>query len=69
MSLLQFSKNHDFVKLQKIPHTFICEDFSNFVTTNEVSKLDVELLVSIIKEDGCRAESEDCSISSALEHI
>ena len=56
---LQFSRNHGIAKLQEICHTFICDDFPNFLVTNEVSKLDVKLLISILKEDVCRAESED----------
>ena len=58
-SFLQFSRHHGLVRLQEICHNFICDDFPNFLATNEVSKLDVELLISIIKEDVCRAESED----------
>ena len=58
-SFLQFSKNHDIVKLQEICHAVICDDFPNFLATYEVSKLDVELLISVIKENGCRVESED----------
>ena len=58
-SFLHFSRIHGIVRLEEICHTFICEDFPNFLKTNEVSKLDVELLINIIKEDGCRAESED----------
>ena len=58
-SFLQFSKAHNIVKLHEICHTFICDDFPNLLTTNEVFKVHVELLISIIKEDGCRAESED----------
>ena len=66
---LQFSRNHDIVKLQEICHTFICDDFPNFFVTNEVSKLDVELLISIIKEDGCRAESEDMILDAVVKWL
>ena len=66
---LQFSRNHGIVKLQEICHTFICDDFPNFLTTNEVSKLDVELLISIIKEDGCRAESEDMILDAVVKWL
>ena len=65
-SFLQFSQNHDIVKLQKICHAFMCDDFPNFLATNEVSKLDVELLISILKEDGCRAESEDMILEAIV---
>ena len=68
-NLLQFSKAHGVVKLQEICHTFICDDFQNFITTNEVSKLDVELLISIIKEDGCRAESEDMILDAVVKWL
>ena len=61
----EFSRSRGIVKLEQICHTFMCDDFPNFLTTNEVSKLDVELLINIIKEDGCRAESED-KISDAV---
>ena len=66
---LQFSRNHGIVKLQEICHTFICDDFPNFLTTNEVSKLTVELLISIIKEDGCRAESEDMILDAVVKWL
>ena len=69
VSSLQFSKNYDNVRLQEICHTFICDDFPNFLTTNEVSKLDVELLISIIKEDGCRAESEDMILDAVVKWL
>ena len=65
-SFLQFSKAHRMVKLQKICHRFFCNDFQDFLTTNEVSKLDVELLIIIIKEDGCRAESEDMILDAVV---
>ena len=68
-SFLQFSRNHDIVKLQEICHTFICDNFPNFLTTNEVSKLDVELLISIIKKDGCRAESEDMILDAVVKWL
>ena len=68
-SFLQFSRIHDIVKLQEICHTFICDDFLNFLTTNEVSKLDVELLISIIQEDGCRAESEDMILDAVVKWL
>ena len=68
-SFLQFSRIHDIVKLQEICHTFICDDFQNFLTTNEVSKLDVKLLISIIKEDGCRAESEDMILDAVVKWL
>ena len=66
---LQFSRNHGIVKLQDICHTFICDDFPNFLTTNEVSKLDVELLISILKEDGCRAEREDMILDAVVKWL
>ena len=66
---LQFSRNHGIVKLQEICHTFICDDFPNFLTTNEVSKLNVELLISILKEDGCRAESEDMILKAVVKWL
>ena len=66
---LQFSKKFDIVKLQEICHTFMCDGFPNFLTTNEVSKLDVELLISIIKEDGCRAESEDMILDAVVKWL
>ena len=68
-SFLQFSKHHGIVKLQEICHTFICDNFPNFLTTNEVSKLCVELLISIIKEDGCRAESEDMILDAVVKWL
>ena len=68
-SFLQFSRNHDIVKLQEICHTFICDNFPSFLTTNEVSKLDVELLISIIKKDGCRAESEDMILDAVVKWL
>ena len=68
-NFLQFSRNHDIVKLQEICHTFICDNFPSFLTTNEVSKLDVELLISIIKEDGCRAESEDMILDAVVKWL
>ena len=68
-SFLQFSKNHGIAMLQEICYTFICDDFPNFLTTNEVSKLDVELLISIIKEDGCRAESEDMILNTVVKWL
>ena len=66
---LQFSRNHGIVKLQAICYTFICNDFPNFLVTNEVSKLDVELLISILKEDGCRAESEDMILHAVVKWL
>ena len=66
---LQFSRKHGIVKLQEICHTFICDTFPNFLTTNEVSKLNVELLISIIKEDGCRAESEDMILDGVVKWL
>ena len=68
-SFLQFSRNHGIVKLQEICHTFICDDFPNFLVTNEVSKLDVELLIRIIKEDGCRVESEDMILETIVKWL
>ena len=68
-SFLQFSKDYGIVKLQEICHTFICDDFPNFLTANEVSKLDVELLISIIKEDGCCAESEDMILEAVVKWL
>ena len=68
-SLLQFSKNHGIVKLQEICYNFMCDDFPNFLATDEVSKLDVELLISIIKEDGCRAESEDIILEAVVKWL
>ena len=68
-SLLQFSKNHGIVKLQEICYNFMCDDFPNFLATDEVSKLDVELLISIIKEDGCRAESEDTILDAVVKWL
>ena len=68
-SFLQFSKAHDIVKLQEICHTFISDNFPNFLSTNAVSKLDEELLISIIKEDGCRAESEDMKLDSVVKWL
>ena len=66
---LQFSRNHGIVKLQEICHTFMCDNFPNFLATNEVSKLDVELLISIIKEDGCRADSEDMILDAIVKWL
>ena len=66
---LQFGRNHNIVKLQDICHAFLCDDFQNFLATNEVSKLDVELLISIIKEDGCRAESEDMILDAVVKWL
>ena len=68
-SFLQFGRNHNNVKLQKICHAFMCDNFQNFLTTNELSKLDVELLISIIKEDGCRAESEDMILDAVVKWL
>ena len=68
-SFLQFSKNRGIVKLEQICHTFICDNFSIFLITNEVSKLDVELLIRIIKEDGCRAESEDMILEAVIKWL
>ena len=68
-SLLQFSKNHGIAKLQEICYNFICDDFPNFLATNQVSKLDVELLISIIKEHGCRAESEDMILEAIVKWL
>ena len=36
---------------------------------NEVSKLDVELLISIIKKDGCRAENEDMILEAVVKWL
>ena len=68
-NFLEFSRSHGIAKLQKICHTFICDNFQNFLTTNEVSKLDVELLISIIKEDDCRAESEDMILDAVVKWL
>ena len=68
-SFLQFSRQHSIVQLQKICHNFMCDDFPNFLATNEVSKLDVNLLISIIKEDGCRAESEDMILDAVVKWL
>ena len=68
-SFLQFSRHHGIVRLHKICHNFICEDFPNFLIANKVSKLDVELLISIIKEDGCRAESEDMILDAVVKWL
>ena len=68
-SFLQFSRHHGIIRLQKICHNFICEDFPNFLIANEVSKLDVELLISIIEEDGCRAESEDIILDAVVKWL
>ena len=68
-SFLQFGRNYGIVKLEEICHTFISDDFPNFLTTNEVSKLDVELLISILKEDGCRAESEDMILDGVVKWL
>ena len=68
-SLLQFSKNHGIVKLQESCYNFVCDDFSNFLATNEISKLDAELLISIIKEDGCRAESENMILDAVVKWL
>ena len=66
---LQVSKINGIAKLRKICNSFICDNFPNFLTTNEVSKLDVELLISIIKEDGCRAESEDMMLDAVVKWL
>ena len=68
-SFLQFSRIYGILKLEKICHTFICDNFPNFLTANEVFKLDVELLISIIKEDGCRAESEDMILDAVVKWL
>ena len=68
-SFLQFSRNHGIVKLQEICNAFICDTFPNFLVTNEVSKLDVELLISIIKKDGCRAENEDMILEAVVKWL
>ena len=68
-NFLLFSKAHSIAKLQEICDTFLCDDFQNFLTTNEVSKLDVELLISIIKEDGCRAKSEDMILDAVVKWL
>ena len=68
-NFLQFSRHHGIVKLKEICHTFICDDFPNFLATNEVSKLNAELLISIIKEDGCRAESEDMILDAVVKWL
>ena len=68
-SFLQFSRSHDIAKLQDICHAFLCDNFPNFLTTNEVSKLGVELLINIIKEDGCRAESEDMILDAVVKWL
>ena len=68
-SFLQFSKNYGIVKLEEICHTFICDKLPNLLVTNKVSKLDVELLISIIKEDGCRAESEDMILDAVVKWL
>ena len=68
-SFLQFSRHHGIIRLQKICQNFICEDFPNFLIANEVSKLDVELLINIIKEDGCRAESEDMILDAVVKWL
>ena len=68
-SFLQFSGNHNIIRLEEICHTFMCDCFPNFLTTNEVSKLDVELLISIIKEDGCRAEREDMILDAVVKWL
>ena len=68
-SFLQFSRHHNIVKLQETCHIFMCDDFPNFLATNEVSKLDAELLISILKEDGCRAESEDMILDAVVKWL
>ena len=68
-SFLQFSRHHGIIRLQEICHNFICDDFPNFLATNELSKLDVELLISIIKEDGCRAESENVILDAVVKWL
>ena len=68
-SFLQFSRQHGIVRLQKICHNFMCDDFPNFLATNEVSKLDEKLLISIIKEDGCHAESEDMILDAVVKWL
>ena len=68
-NFLQFSRHHGIVKLQEICHTFICDDFLNFLATNEVSKLNAELLISVIKEAGCRAENEDMILDAVVKWL
>ena len=68
-SFIQFGINNNFIKLLGICHTFICDNFPNFLSTNEVSKLDVELLISIITEDGCRAENEDMILDAVVKWL
>ena len=66
---LQFSRQHDLVKLQELCHAYMVDDFSEFLGKNETSKLDVELLISILKEDGCRAESEDMILEAVVKWL
>ena len=68
-SFLQFSRHHGIVRLHKICHNFMCDDFPNFLATNEVSKLDAKLLISIIKEDGCCAEREDMILDAVVKWL
>ena len=68
-SFLLFSKQHDLVKLQELCHAYMVDDFSEFLGRNETSKLDVELLMNILKEDGCRAESEDMILDAVVKWL
>ena len=66
---LQLSRDHGIVRLQEICHTFICDNFQKFLACNKVSKLDVKLLIIIIKKDGCRAESEDMILDAVVKWL
>ena len=68
-SFLLFSKQHDFVKLQELCHAYMVDNFAEFLGRNETSKLDVKLLMNILKEDGCRAESEDMILDAVVKWL
>ena len=68
-TFLQFSRSHNIGKLQETCCRFVADNFPEILETNELSKLDAQSLISVLKDDGCRAESEDMILDAVVKWL
>ena len=69
-TFLQFSKENVLVwDLKLICYDFMVAKFPELLATNEISNLDVDMLIVIISEVGWRLEDEDMSLDAIVQWL
>ena len=65
-SFLQLSKRYDIAKLQEVCYNFMVDKFPEFMASKEMTQIDGDTFVIVLKENGWRLESEDMLLDDVV---